>query len=274
MPANTTLKIKKLLTYSISALLCAGFIAATSARADDVKMISVEIPEPSGGSLVSSGQSSEDALLGPDSLLPAYTGAYTGDDEEDVEIDATFEGFGFDDNPIENGGFFFIPPDAIGAAGRDRLIGVVNTMIEARTKEGTLIWRDSLRDFFTTLTPLTFTFDPKVIYDQYEDRFLVVALELVIGGAPIDPGNISRILLAVSKTGKPATATAADWHYHAIDSKDSALFDGSSFDVLADYPGFEVDEEAVYVTANMFSFVPFGFFGGVRLWIVDKGCVC
>ena len=32
-----------------------------------------------------------------------------------------------------------------------------------------------------------------------------------------------------------------------------------------------MDEEAVYVTANMFSFVPFGFFGGSRLWIVDKG---
>ena len=36
-------------------------------------------------------------------------------------------------------------------------------------------------------------------------------------------------------------------------------------------PGFEVDEEAVYITANMFTIVPFGFFGGVRLWIVDKG---
>jgi hypothetical protein len=39
----------------------------------------------------------------------------------------------------------------------------------------------------------------------------------------------------------------------------------------ADYPGFEVDEEAVYITANIFTFVPFGLFGGTRLWIVDKG---
>ena len=43
------------------------------------------------------------------------------------------------------------------------------------------------------------------------------------------------------------------------------------FDYWADYPGFEVDEEAVYVTANMFTFEPFGSFGGSRLWIVDKG---
>jgi hypothetical protein len=45
-----------------------------------------------------------------------------------------FEGFGFDDNSAENGGFLFIPPDPIGAAGKSRVIAVVNTMIEARTK--------------------------------------------------------------------------------------------------------------------------------------------
>jgi hypothetical protein len=43
------------------------------------------------------------------------------------------------------------------------------------------------------------------------------------------------------------------------------------FEHWADYPGFEVDEEAVYITANMFTFVPFGSFGGSRVWIVRKG---
>ncbi len=37
----------------------------------------------------------------------------------------------------------------------------------------------------------------------------------------------------------------------------------------ADYPGFAVDEEAIYITNNMFTFV--GANSGVRLWIVDKG---
>lgn len=46
---------------------------------------------------------------------------------------------------------------------------------------------------------------------------------------------------------------------------------GGFFEVFADYPGFEVDEEAIYITANMFTFVPFGFFAGSRLWIVEKG---
>ena len=42
-------------------------------------------------------------------------------------------------------------------------------------------------------------------------------------------------------------------------------------ELWADYPGFEVDEEAVYITANLFAFPPFAGYGGMRLWIVDKG---
>jgi hypothetical protein len=115
---------------------------------------------------------------------------------------------------------------------------------------------------------LTFTFDPKIVYDHYEDRFVVVALERVDTGSNPDPGNISRILLAVSKTDAPATPTIADWHYHAINSE--TFFD--SLDHWADYPGFEVDEDAVYITANMFEHPgAAGSTFGVRLWIVDKG---
>ena len=87
-----------------------------------------------------------------------------------------------------------------------------------------------------------------------------------VGTAPgTDPGNISRILLAVSKTGTPASADSTDWWYTAIDAKVVI----SSVDHWADYPGFAIDEEAVYVTANMFSHFS-GAFGGTRLWIIDK----
>ncbi|MBI4536163.1 MAG: hypothetical protein HY708_07780, partial [Ignavibacteriae bacterium] len=184
-------------------------------------------------------------------------------------LSSSFEGFDFDDNATETGGTYFIPPDPIAAAGPDRIIAVVNVMIEARTKAGVLIFRDALADFFSSLTPTTFTFDPKVIYDQYEGRFVVVTLEKVEGGGNPHPGNISRILLAVSKTSSPATATSADWWYHAIDSKTVI---GGTLEYWADYPGFAIDEEAVYVTNNMFTFLT-GSFGGVRLWIVAKGLV-
>ena len=139
-----------------------------------------------------------------------------------------------------NDGFAFIPPDAHGAAGKNLLVSVVNTAIEARTKEGEVKWLSSLADFFEPLAPKTFTFDPKVVYDQYEDRFVVVTLERVNAGTSFaDPGNESRILLAVSKDGNPRKID--DWHFLSIDAKLTNIV-GFGLDFWADYPGFEVDE--------------------------------
>lgn len=187
-------------------------------------------------------------------------------------VPVRFDSVHFDDNSVENGGFLFVPPDPIGAAGTDRVIAVVNAMIEARTKPaGGLIWRDSLMDFFTSLTPADALFDPKIVWDHYESRFVVIALEKVEPGvANPSTGNISRLLIAVSKTATPATATTTDWWYTATNGK----FSIGGLDHWSDYPGFEVDEEAVYITNNLFTFAPAAFaFGGVRLWILHKGVV-
>jgi hypothetical protein len=193
-------------------------------------------------------------------------------------VDKTYKSMQFDDNAVENirstgAGVRFIPPDPIGAAGHSRVVAVVNSMIEARTKSGQLKWREGLRDFFAPLSPPTdvFPFDPKIIYDDHEQRFVVVALEQIVGTASVSPSNVSRILLAVSKSHTPGGPTTADWNFMAINAKQVIPRPVTLFDHWADYPGFEVDEEAIYITANMFTFVPFGSFGGVRLWIVDKG---
>ncbi len=176
-------------------------------------------------------------------------------------IGITFPGPVWEDNSALIG-FSFIPPDPHGAAGYDMVIAAVNVLVEARDKSGNLLWKDDLKDFFAPLGSITlgtFTFDPKVVFDPYEDRFVIITMEKT------DSPDESRILLAVSKTASPATATAADWYYMGFDSK--VLID--DFEHWADYPGFEVDEEAIYVTANMFPFT----IGGVatRLWIIDKG---
>lgn len=185
-----------------------------------------------------------------------------------ITIDKTIDSMKFDDNATENG-FRNIPPDPSGAAGKSRLVAVVNSMIEVRTKGGDLVFRDGLLDFFSSVGAIR-AFDPKVVYDPYAGRFVVVTLEQATGAASVDPNNISRILLAVSKSENPATSTTADWNYFAIDAKQAIPRPTTVFDHWADYPGFEVDEEAVYITANYFTFVPFGSFGGARVWIVPK----
>ena len=179
-------------------------------------------------------------------------------------VDKTFLSFNFNNNATETG-FYFIPPDPIGAASMNRLLAVGNVLIELRTKEGDLMWRDDLKDFFAPLTIAQIPFDPKVIYDPYELRFVVVAL-VRAGSAVADPSNVSRILLAVSRGDNPKTPTSNDWYFHSIDAKHVV----SGNEVWADYPGFELDEEALYVTANLFTFSG-GSYRGSRVWIVDKG---
>ena len=126
-----------------------------AAQEDEDGSMTCETSEPSGGSYMLH-QSTEGVALGPhsgqDTVLPPTSPG----------IGVTFDGFNYDDNYTEIGGWS-IPPDPIGAAGTDRLIAVVNVMIEARDKTGTLLWRDSLKDFFTTQTPANWLFDPKVI---------------------------------------------------------------------------------------------------------------
>ena len=214
-------------------------------------------PERSGGSY---------KLQQPSAGIPL--GPHSGGDDIPLTIFAGgFVGFDFDDNATENGGLLFIPPDPCGAAGTESVIAVVNTMIECRNKTGTLLWRDGLSTFFSALGPPlgTYTFDPKVVWDHYENRFVVVTLERNDTGYG-DASDGSHILLAVSKTATPATATSADWYYYDIDSKTTI-----TNPCWADYPGFEVGENAVYITNNMYEFDPTYTYRGVRLWIVDKG---
>lgn len=183
-------------------------------------------------------------------------------------LSAEIEGINFDTDGALNGGFRFIPPDPHGAAGSNHLVSVVNCAIAVHTKAGTLVSSNRLGrisgsaagSFFEPLGPTNALFDAKVIYDQYSGRFVVVALE-VQDTSDGDPADTSRILVAVSASDDP-TGT---WFFSAYNSK---LMIGPSR--WADYPGVAIDEEALYITANMFSFGMTASFGGSRLWIINK----
>ncbi len=132
---------------------------------------------------------------------------------ESTTLITTYEGINFDQNASLNGSYF-IPPDPIGAAGPNHLVSVVNCAIEWFTKAGVKqnsqrLGRNSggiVGSFFATLGPLTATFDPKVIYDQYNGRFIVITMEQQ--SSP----QASRILVAVSQTSDPN----AGWYFHSI----------------------------------------------------------
>jgi hypothetical protein len=188
----------------------------------------------------------------------------------------TGRGFDFLDNSVQTGGWLFIPPDPICAAGLEHVLDCGNVIVEWRPKmvPDTAQVQMALVDFFSPIpgpsTPVlpterlaSFTFDSKCIYDQYADRFIVIALEQwddhpLIG----DPSDESKILIAVSKTSDPN----AGWWYHVINSK----LNIGGIPAWADYPGIAVDDKAIYITANMFEFAGTTPTYASLLWIINK----
>jgi hypothetical protein len=182
---------------------------------------------------------------------------------------SAIEGFDIDQIAQNSGGLAWIPPDPIGAAGPNHVVNVGNVSIQWFQKDGTIQANTSLRNFFAPLNPVSATFDPKILYDQHANRFVVVTLEQ-LDPPPAGPVALSRIMLAVSDDSDPN----GNWHYHSINSMvniPDPTTPGALIPLWADYPGLAVDEEAIYVTANMFEFGAAGEPYGNRLWITDKG---
>ncbi len=174
------------------------------------------------------------------------------------------------DTDAATSGFYHVPPDPSGAAGLDHLVAVNNTCIRWSTKSGSGVTLMRLGknsttvtgSFFQTLSPANSLFDPKVVYDQYFDRFVVVALERLDIAAG-DPVNSSRILVAVSSNSDPNQP----WYFTAINS--NVTIGGSA--TWADYPGFAVNSDGVLITTNQYTYGSSGTYKGSRLWAVEKG---
>ncbi len=152
-------------------------------------------------------------------------------------------------------GTYHIPANPSGACGADYLLDVVNNSIEWYDRAGNLQQRTSLSNFFSSLSPDTALFDPRVLYDLYEGRFIVVSLE-----KETFPTR-SHLFVAVSATTNPG----GSWYYLDIDAQE--IIGGNT--CWADFPGLAIDEEAIYITCNMFNYAD--EMKGVRLWIIDKG---
>jgi hypothetical protein len=128
---------------------------------------------------------------------------------------------------------------------------------------GTLLSQITLQNFWSSLgiavgEPANFAFDPKVLYDQFANRFVVISA----GGGRNNPNN-SFIMIGVSATSDPT----GDWFLYAIDADQ---FNGQQFNEWADFPGLGLDARNYYVTANMLP-NPMGGTLSRKIWIIPKG---
>ena len=155
------------------------------------------------------------------------------------------------------------PPDPSIAVGPDHVLETVNMKIAWFEKDGTPLFEQFLDDsgnpgFFEEVGAGGFTFDPKCFYDPHVDRYVVLALEYYGGDGE------AWITLAVSDDDDPE----GTWYKY----RTWALVESQGSEYWVDYPGFGYDEDAWYVTGNLFELGggpgP-GFLGGL-LRVIDK----
>lgn len=135
-------------------------------------------------------------------------------------------------------------PDSIIAVGPAGVLVAVNRVVALYSKNGHRLFQTSFDNWFSPLDNIyqgANTFDPRVLYDQYTGRYVFL---VTARGA----GRRSWILLSVSKTSNPR----GEWAFWALDMQ----INGTSRDdtVWADFPRLGVDQKALYITSNMYSF--------------------
>lgn len=166
-----------------------------------------------------------------------------------------FPGLGF------NGWF---PPDPHLAAGPDHLVTVVNSSVGFFSKTGTKLFEQTADVFFasleSTVTPagLDFIFDPRVVYDKFNNRFIVLFLTQTQTPSP----NSSFVVVAVSDDSNPM----GDWDFFAYNTRRTI----SGADSWFDYPTIGLNQDGIVITGNMFGFAS-GFTGASILAIPTAG---
>lgn len=148
----------------------------------------------------------------------------------DPKIGTNFEG-----NELRN----VTPPDNTIAVSTDGyVVSVDNYSIEYYKTDGTiLLSRESHTDFFNDATLTGSIFDPRVIYDPIEDKFIYVILH---GSSP----ETSKLLVSFSKSSNPQDG----WYIYPLDVSSIVNNDGTWFD----YPSIGISTNELYISGNMF----------------------
>lgn len=149
----------------------------------------------------------------------------------------------------------FIPPDFDIAVGPNHVITVDNGRFRIWDKSGNLIKNISSDQWFASTFPGASTFDPKIKYDHFNNRWILVLLH------QSDAPQVGKFLLSVSDDGDPL-GTWYNW------STPSNVYGSANSGSWGDYQGVGFDANAIYLTSNNFFFG--SSFQGCRIRIYDK----
>jgi uncharacterized repeat protein (TIGR01451 family) len=100
--------------------------------------------------------------------------------------------------------------------------------------------------------------DPVVLYDSFEDRWVITDFAFQLDGSNnvVNPPGAFQCF-AVSKTGDPV---GGGWNFYSINTAGG----------LGDYPKFGVWPDGLYMSANMFGYSAGASFQGPRVYALNK----
>jgi hypothetical protein len=171
----------------------------------------------------------------------------------------------FDGLDFASAGSAFVPPDTTMGKSSSHVLEAANTGIRLFSTSGTVQATRSLSSFFGVTTN-GLPFDPKVYFDRNasRQRFYVVALQRA-GFGDADPTNdVSRILIAVSRSSNPGSLSSGSWCRYNFDGRRDV---GTANQSWADFPQVGAGRDSFSFNTNQFLFTNGGFtFAVVRVW--------
>lgn len=153
------------------------------------------------------------------------------------------------------------PPDTNGDVGPQYYIQTINTSIGIYNKsDGARVAAFTFNTFmsqgsFGNLCDTNNFGDPVVLYDTFEDRWVITDFAFTLSGGNVVAPQFQ--CFAVSKSGDPV---AGGWNFYSINVAGG----------LGDYPKLGIWPDGIYMSANIFGFGAGSTFQEARVWALNK----
>lgn len=134
----------------------------------------------------------------------------------------------------------WFPPDTHGAVGTNLVVTMLNSQVRVLTRGGAIVSTVPLSTFWTSTNIGSFTqvFDPRIVYDPYNNRW--------IASAAVEPDSSNAgILIGVSRTSSPTNTGDAGWNLRRVKADASSIR-------FADFPMLGFNKDWIVVSANMY----------------------
>jgi len=145
-----------------------------------------------------------------------------------------------------------VPDGAAAVSGGGYVVTSNNTHIQFFNSAATLIYNAPEEDFWSPMEPTGIICDPRIIYDTYNNRFVILAQH----GSSSD---MTELFFAFSKTSNPMDG----WWYYEFDANPGDP------DRWFDYPFLAYNGDNLIISGNMYG--DDESFGGTKIFILDSG---